>query len=89
MVSRSRLRDDGYNDGKSGRVPLDRQLFESPVDYQIYIDGYNQAKSETEKKAKPSLFPDIWPSGICVGSGVTIYDDTLYELGSRHRYRKF
>lgn len=65
-VSESRLTDDGYNDGKAGRQPLDRQLFESPVDYQVYKQAYDKGVAENRQIPKRKSYPSSPASGIWV-----------------------
>lgn len=59
----SRVYEDGYNDGKAGRQPLGRQLFEKEADYKTYVRGYNRGVDEGRPLPKHSTRPYPGVSG--------------------------
>lgn len=55
----TRTYDDGFNDGKLGRREMNEKLFESNIDYQIYMNGYRDGQANSS-----------WPNFLIQGSGI-------------------
>lgn len=68
--SNARLFDDGYDDAKAGKPPIDRRVFESPIDYQIYMNGYEKGGVKAKPQTLDDLFgpslPFMGASGVCL-----------------------